>query len=123
MTIEHLKTKAEEMSVSLSSRIGSEPHDILVRLEELNMMLADSSLCLANARYLQDNTINDAIISVLNDEVMSKASASIVNQFIKSKAKEINYIVNLFDRINSTIVHQIDSLRSILSFQKATMSL
>lgn len=123
LTPEELRHKAERMMLFLEQRAGAEATDVIERLELLNVMVAQSGACLADARYYQDQVVNGAIHEALLKAYNERLSASVINQFIKSTAKEYNYLVNIFDRINATAVHQIDSLRSILSYKKSEMLL
>jgi hypothetical protein len=43
--------------------------------------------------------------------------------WVKSKAREWSRLKNAFDRINASSVHQIDAIRSILSWEKAKINL
>jgi hypothetical protein len=43
--------------------------------------------------------------------------------WIKSKAREWSRLRNAFDRINASSVHQIDAIRSILSWEKAKINI
>ena len=52
-----------------------------------------------------------------------KLATSTINMWIKSKAKDWTRLKNAFDRINASSVHQIDAIRSILSFEKAKINL
>ena len=45
------------------------------------------------------------------------------NMWVKSKAREWSRLKNAFDRINASSVHQIDAIRSILSWEKAKINL
>lgn len=117
-----LKDKAIQFQEYLELPAGSDPHDIIQRLEYLNVLIAQSGRCLAEAKYLQEQVVEESIKKVLADENYNM-TASTLNTFVKSMAKEYNYLVNVFDRINSSATHQIDSLRSILSFKKTEMML
>lgn len=120
--IEELKSKASKFQAFLEASGGSDPLEIMSRLEHLNILIAKSGQCLADAKYLQDKAISEGIKNVLMHEEYTM-SASTLNTYVKSLAREYNYLVNMFDRINATATHQIDSLRSILSYKKSEMLL
>ena len=122
-SLEQLREKSAGMQKYLEKKCGSEPNDIVERLEHLNIMVAQSGQCLADAKYYQDQIINSTITKALTEAYHDKLSATTINQFVKTSAKDYNYLVTLFDRINATATHQIDSLRTILSYRKAEMTL
>lgn len=105
----------------------SEPLDInnydylLDRLNKLGILLAKSSEYLVECNYKIDEVID--IECAVNIELLDKYSASTFNMMIKAKAKDWTRLKVGFERCNSTAVHQIDGIRSILSFEKAKMNL
>lgn len=120
---EELLTKAEKFQAYLEKKVGSEPNELIERVEMLSILIAQSGQCLANAKYLQDQVINGTIMEALKSAYDDRLSASTINQFVKSSAKEFNYLVNWLDRINSTATHQLDSTRTIISYRKTEMNL
>lgn len=120
---EELLNKAEKFQAYLEKKVGSEPNELIERVELLSILIAQSGQCLANAKYLQDQVINGTIMEALKSAYDDRLSASTINQFVKSSAKEFNYLVNWLDRINSTATHQLDSTRTIISYRKCEMNL
>lgn len=119
---EELKTKADKMNAFLQLEVGSEPQDIIVRLEKLSILISQSGECLADAKYIQDTVIHSAIMDTVKQGYIDKLSITTINKLVNSLAKEENYLVNVFDRINSAATHQLDGLRSILSYRKTEFS-
>ncbi len=109
------------MQVFLEQNPGSEPNDLIDRMEKLSVYLAQSGVLLAEAKYYQEKKISDSLKQVVTE--YDNWSASVVTTFTKSLAKEYNFLVNQLDRLNSSCVHQMDSLRSILSYRKNEMQL
>lgn len=122
-SLEELKDKAEKMQSYLEKKTGSEPNDLISKAENLSVMIAQSGQCLADAKYFQDSAVNGAIMEALQKAYEERLSATTINQFVKTAAKEFNYIVNWLDRINSAAVHQLDSVRTQISYRKAEMSM
>lgn len=120
--IEELNDKIIRFQAYLELPAGDEPNNIMKRLEDLNILIAESGKALADAKYLQDKMVSEVIKNVLADQNYNM-SASTLNTYVKSLAKDYNYMVNVLDRINATATHQIDSLRSILSYKKSEMLL
>ena len=86
-------------------------------------LIAKSGQCLAEAKYIQDQVINAGLMNAIGEGLETKLSPSLINQFVKSNAKEVNLLVNWFDRINAAATHQLDSTRTIISYKKAELSL
>lgn len=118
MTQDELKTKAQRFQTFLETRHGQEPDQLLERMELLAILVAQSGQCLAEAKYHQDQVVNGAIGEAIDKAFSDKLSASVINQYVKSTAKEYNYLVNWLDRINATATHQLDALRTIISYRK-----
>jgi len=123
MTPEDLKIKADNMQSFLEQKPSDQEEGIIDRLELLQILMAQSGDCLANAKYLLDMRKNDSITQSLKEALAGDWSTTIIHKKIDALCREENFLVNRFDRINSSAVHQIDALRSILSYRKAQMNL
>lgn len=120
---EQLHKIAENMQAYLETETGPEPQHLMDRIELLNLLIAKSGQCLAEAKYIQDQLINTGLLNAIGEGLENKLSPSLINQFIKSNAKDVNLLVNWFDRINAAATHQLDSLRTIISYKKAELNL
>ena len=118
-SLEQLNEKAVKMTAFLEKKCGNDPELIMERMENLNVMLIQSGECLADAKYHQDQVIHSTITKALTEAYQDRLSATLIKDFVRATAKDYNYLVTMFDRINSACVHQIDSLRSVLSYIKA----
>jgi hypothetical protein len=123
MNHEELKAKADKMQTFLEQKPSDQDEGLIDRLELLQILMAQSGDCLANAKYLLDMRKNDSITQSLKEALAGDWSTTIIHKKIDALCREENFLVNRFDRINSSAVHQIDALRSILSYRKAQMSL
>lgn len=119
---DELKTKAEKMNAYLQTSAGSEPNEIIERIEFLSIMISQSGECLAAAKYYRDALIHSELMKVIKEGYVDKLSATALNKLVNALAKDESYMVDLFDRINSAATHQLDGLRSILSYRKAEFS-
>jgi hypothetical protein len=122
-SIEELKEKATRMQAYIERKEGSEPNDLISRAENLAVLIAQSGQCLADAKYMQDMVMNGAIMEALQKAYEERLSATTINQFVKTAAKEQNYLVNWFDRINATATHQLMAINTQISYRKAEMAL
>jgi hypothetical protein len=122
-SIEELKEKAAKMQSYLEKPYKADPEELIERMNYLGILIAQSGQCLADARYYQDTIVNGAIMEALQKAYEERLSASTINKFVTSAAKEQNLLVNTFDRINASAVHQIDAMRTIISYRKSEMNL
>lgn len=118
-SLEQLRDKANLMTAYLEKKCGNDPELIMERMENLSVMLIQSGECLADAKYHQDQVVHSTITKALTEAYQDRLSATLIKDFVRATAKDYNYLVTMFDRINSACVHQIDSLRSVLSYIKA----
>jgi len=123
MNYEELRAKADKMQTFLEQKPSDQEEGLIDRLELLQILMAQSGELLANAKYLLDIRKNDSITQSLKEALAGDWSTTIIHKKIDALCREENFLVNRFDRINSSAVHQIDALRSILSYRKAQMNL
>ena len=111
-----------EIQSYLEISISNDPVEIQERIQTLMVYLARSAELLAQAkrelRIKRTTEISNTIIAIAKEQHLS---GKVQNTLLESIAEEETYKVDWLDRINSTIVHQIDGLRSLLSFAKEEM--
>lgn len=117
-----LQAKADSMTAYLNEKSGSEPNDIIERIELLSVLISQSGEYLAAAKYYQDALVHSEIMKTIKEGYSDKLTATALNKLINSLAKDENYLVNQFDRINSAAGKQLEGLRSILSYRKTEFS-
>lgn len=127
-TLEFLNTKAEKMFDYLSRplpEIGSDGYidELVSRLNFLNKCMVESGEYKSAAEYKIEVVIDGEIGAKIEEIMDGKLTASTINMWVKTKAKDWNRLKNAFDRINSASVHQIDAIRTILSWEKAKANL
>ena len=118
-----LEAKALRMQEYLELEIGPNPAQIMERIEHLHILIAQSGQCLAEAKYIQDQLINQGLSAAIEMDLNKKLSPSLIAKFVSTQAKDINFIVNHLDRINAAATHQLDGLRTIISYKKAELNL
>lgn len=119
MNKEQLQEKVKDMNAYLQTRSSDEPAAMLEKMELLEIMIAQAGEYLALSKSYQDEIIQQTI---LEHDVNDDLSASTLNMFIKASAKDWNYLVTSFDRINAAAVHQHDGLRTRISYIKTLMN-
>lgn len=120
---EELNKLAENMQAYLETDLGPDPQHLIDRAELLTILIAKSGQALAEAKFIQDMIINEGLLSAINQGLETKLSPSLVNKFVSSNAKDVNFLVNWLDRINSAATHQLDGIRTIISYKKAELNL
>jgi len=99
-------------------------HDLLIkRLDTLSIAMTQSGEYKTASEYKIECVIDGEIGDKISEIMEGKFTASTINMWIKTKAREWNRLKNSFDRINASSVHQIDAIRSILSWEKAKINL
>lgn len=123
LSIEELSETAAKMQVFLEEKPQDQEEGLIDRLELLQVLVAKSGKCLADARYWLDDKKNSSITLALKEAMAGDWSASVINKKIDALCRDEAHLVNSFDRINSASVHQIDALRTVISYRKAQMNL
>lgn len=121
MELEELQLNYQRMTKFLEQPLSKEYDDLIKRLEHLGILLARAGAFMTEASYRIDEVVD--IECKVNIELLDKYSASTFNLMIKAKAKDWNKMKLGFERCSSAAVHQIDAIRTILSFEKAKMLL
>lgn len=115
------QTKYENMTNFLQQPLNKEYDALITRMEHLGILLSRAGEYMTEAAYRIDEVVD--IECQVNIELLDKYSASTFNMMIKAKAKDWNKLKLGFERCCSSAVHQIDAIRTILSFEKAKMNL
>lgn len=89
----------------------------MVYLARTNEMLADSKRVL---RIKKSSEIGETIIKIAKQNFLS---ARAQNALVDSICSEEAYVVDSLDRLSATFTHQLDALRSILSYEKEAQRL
>lgn len=116
--------EAQQIQDYLEINCSNEPEEIKQRISDLQVFMARSGAMLAKAkRKLNDkktSEIKETIIAIAKEQYLS---ASAQNALVKSIAGEEQELVDWLGRINASCTHQIDALRSLLSYEKEQLRL
>ena len=124
-TITYLNEKCDKMFACLqNSKVDMQnEQEILNRCEILNRMIAESGEYKAVAQYKVDDVTQGEIGKAIARIADARITASTLNTYVKSAAKDWNYLVNSFDRINSAAGKQIMNMNVLISYEKTKMNL
>jgi len=122
--MQNLLEEAEKMQNYLEIECSDNVTDIIERIKTLSVYLARSGNMLAEAKRIYKRKVTseiaNTIIAIAKENFLS---AKAQNALVDAIAEDEAFLVDKLDRINSSCVHQIDALRSILSYEKASLKL
>lgn len=124
MIIEELRKEAEAIQGYLDIVCSNNPEEITERISQLMSYLSRSGELYAKAKQLlrkrKSEEVQNIIIKIAKENCLS---ATIQNALLESIADDEGYVVDLLERLNRTCTHQLDALRSLLSYEKENLRL
>lgn len=111
----------EEMQSFLETTASDNPKELIERLTDINAYLARSGKLLADAKAFQDEVTANVYVSHI--EFLSHVPATVAIKFVAAQSVTANQLVTWLDRINRTLVHAGDNIRTQISFAKQDMAL
>ncbi len=122
--MQSLLEEAEKMQNYLEIECSDNIAEIIERIKTLSVYLARSGNMLAEAKRIYKRKVTSEIANTIIDIAKENfLSAKAQNALVDAIAEDEAFLVDKLDRINSSCVHQIDALRSILSYEKASLKL
>lgn len=121
MELIKLQDYYQRMLNFLEKPIEKDYEPLIDRLEKLGILLTKAGAYMVECQFKIDEVID--IECQVNIELLDKFSASTFNMMIKAKAKEWTRLKVGFERCCSSSVHQIDYIRTIISYEKAKMNI
>jgi hypothetical protein len=124
MKAEEIKKEASDIQNYLDIAVSDVPEEIQERISTLMSYMSRSGSMLAQAKKVlrakKTTEINKTIISIAKS---GHLSATVQNALLDSICEEEAFLVDWLDRINRSCTHQIDGLRSLLSYDKEELRL
>ena len=103
---------------------STNPEEIQERIVTLGVYIARTGEMLAEAKRMlrkkKSSEISNTIIAIAKQQCLS---AKVQNALLDSIAEDEAYLVDRLERMNAACTHQLDSMRSLLSFAKEEMRL
>lgn len=95
------------------------PVEIELLIIELSSLLGLSSECLALAK----KKLKEAQLEILREqhEKNPDITGNKLKMIIDTRCADEDYLLTYADRLNAGLVHKIDGLRSVLSYEKQSM--
>ena len=122
-TLESLTNEAAQIQSFLEIECSGNPVEIQERIATLSVYMARTGKMLADAKKIlrekKSCQIAETILKIAKEDCLS---AKAQNALVDSLAIDENYLVDWVERINKACTHQIDALRSLLSYAKEEMA-
>jgi hypothetical protein len=119
-----MKEEAQKIQDFLDITVSSDPAELVDRIATLMTYMSRSGEIFAQAKRLlrakKTTEISKTIIAIAKEQCLS---ATVQNALLDSICEEEAFMVDWLERINRTCTHQIDGLRSLLSYEKEQMRL
>ncbi len=124
MTTDEIKKEAEVIQDYLDIIVSDVPEEMQERISTLMSFMSRSGHMLAQAKKVlrakKTTEISKTIIAIAKE---GHLSATVQNALLDSICEDEAFLVDWIDRINRSCTHQIDGLRSLLSFEKEELRL
>ncbi len=108
-----LQEEAQQIQDYLDITCTENPEEVLERIRVIMPYISRTAFMLAEAKKASE--ISNTIINIAKEQCLS---AKVQNTLIDSIAEEAADLVDWLDRLNAAATHQVDALRSILSYEK-----
>lgn len=119
-----LQQEAQKIQDYLDITCSENPEEVLERIRAIMPYISRTAFMLAEAkkalRRKKATEISNTIINIAKEQCLS---AKVQNTLIDSIAEEEAYLVDWLDRLNAAATHQVDALRSILSYERENLRL
>lgn len=113
MTKESLLEELSQLYKSIGMGFDrSSPETLIAEGEYRSQWLARSAELAAEAQFIHDKARG------LASEKYMDVSATIMREFVGRDCADEARILKLAERLNATLVHQMDMIRTIISFEK-----
>jgi len=122
--MDDLKKEAEQIQAYLDITVSNNPAEMSERISTLMSFMARSGEMLAEAKKIlrakKTEQIQQTIIAIAKQACLS---AKVQNALLDSICQDESFLVDWLDRINRSCTHQIDGLRSLLSYEREHLRL
>lgn len=96
-------------------------NELSERITKLNVYLARSSMLLGEAQFYYDKAQGEEAENIIEEEGKTgiKISPTVFKQLINGRTINEMKVLKFTERLNRTITHQLDGIRSQLSYLKS----
>jgi len=122
MTIDEIRAECEQYQAELECVMPSDINEAIERGKNIAAYHARIGYLLALAKQLarakKTSEIGETIIKIAKEQYLS---AKAQNSLIDSIADEEMFLVDALDRINAAFTHQLDYIRTVISYEKENL--
>lgn len=119
-----MEQEIKEISDYLNITCSNNPQEIQERISTIMVYMMRTGEMLADAKKMlrrkKSDEIQNTIIQIAKENCLS---AKIQNALLESIAEDEAFLVDRLDRLNASCVHQLDALRTLLSYEKEALRL
>lgn len=119
-----LQEEAKQISEYLQITCQNNPQEIQERIADTMVYVARTGEMLATAKQMlrrrKSEEIQNTIIAIARENCLS---AKVQNALLDSIAEEEAFLVDTLDRLNAAATHQLDALRTLLSYEREGLRL
>ncbi|MBT9923457.1 hypothetical protein [Bacteroides uniformis] len=119
-----MEQEIKEISDYLNITCSNNPQEIQERISTIMVYMMRTGEMLADAKKMlrrkKSDEIQNTIIQIAKENCLS---AKIQNALLESIAEDETFLVDRLDRLNASCVHQLDALRTLLSYEKEALRL
>lgn len=119
-----MELEIKEISDYLNITCSNNPQEIQERISTIMVYMMRTGEMLADAKKMlrrkKSDEIQNTIIQIAKENCLS---AKIQNALLESIAEDEAFLVDRLDRLNASCVHQLDALRTLLSYEKEALRL
>lgn len=124
MELSKIKEEVAQIQGYLNIICSDNPEEVQERIRVIMPYISRTGFLLAEAKKIlrrkKASEISNTIIHIAKEQCLS---AKVQNTLIDSIAEDESYLVDLIDRLNAACTHQVDGLRSLLSYSKEELRL
>jgi hypothetical protein len=119
---ESLYCEAKDIQSFAEITVSDNPQEIAERMISLGVYIARSGKMLADAKYHLNKKRKDETMQLI-ELILSnkKLSAKVQNSLIDSICRDEQYLVDWIERLNRSVTHQMEEMRSLLSYEKENL--
>ena len=119
-----LQEEAKQISDYLQITCQNNPQEIQQRIADTMVYVARTGEMLATAKQMlrcrKSEEIQNTIIAIARENCLS---AKVQNALLDSIAEEEAFLADTLDRLNAAATHQLDALRTLLSYEREGLRL
>lgn len=119
-----VQQEAQQIQEYLDIECSENPEEVLERIRAIMPYISRTAYLLAEAKKIlrrkKATEISNTIIKIAKEQCLS---AKVQNTLLDSIAEDEAYLVDWLDRLNAAATHQVDALRSILSYEREQLRL